>query len=325
MNQLRILLAAVGVAGIFAIAGDSLAADLAKDTKDGKQPTIIDAGGKEVVLRKWKIVGGTRKLGWLPGDKADYFELREFGSTTFKEGVLSFVPMSRIESIKYDYDKETASVQLAGLEKPLQGTTKFKDINMITIEAEVDQGNLGVADLRYRGGVIKTGFKEVNFADAKAPGTPPPAGDLFSFLVVPDGKDKPGAVMTATNVQGLYHFADGSEKLLPFLMFKKTLKVDIGTIAKMHVGDQHIKEKTAECEVSLKDGMQLSITLLSHVSIDGKSATLVGLLGGTPVGWRLFPIHTFTEFQPGELKPEAPPKIEPKKKKSEPKNDDPKI
>jgi hypothetical protein len=297
------------LAAILALTNAGLAADPPADS----QPVVTDAAGKQFILKKWKIAGGVRKLGWL-ADKPEAFELREFGSTTFKEGVLTLVPMSRIDSIRYEYDKETANVHLAGLDRPLQGTTKYKDINMITVRAEVDQGASGVADLRFVGGLMKGGFKEIKFAGAKTPEAPAAKGELFSFLIVPEGKGKSGVVATAMNVQALYRSSDGSEKLLPYVMFKKTLKIDLNDIQKIGVGEQNVKEKTAECEVLKKDGSQLSITLLGSTPIDGKPATLVGLLGAVDVGWKLFPIHTFTTFQRGELKiedkkaPEAPKK-----------------
>ncbi|MCE9534499.1 MAG: hypothetical protein K8T89_25765 [Planctomycetes bacterium] len=318
-------LALLLLAGLIVLAQNGLAADPAKD---GVQPVVTDPNGKEVSLRKWKIVFGTRKIGWLP-EKIDVFEVREFGSTTFKEGVLTLVPMASIQSIRYEYDKETAHIEVAGLDKPLQGTTKYKDINMITIEAEVDQGTSGVADLRYRGGLIKGGFKEVKFPKAVALAAPA-KGELFSFLVAPEGKGKSATVMTATNVQALYRLADGTEKPLSWLMFKKTLKVEMADIQKLHVGEYNVKEKTAECDVQKKDGTQITVTLLSSVMVDGKPATLIGLMGQVPAGWKLFPIHTFTEFQPGDLKieekNEEPKKVETKKeeKKAPPKVDPPK-
>src|ERR1700733_5534953 len=69
--------------------------------KDDKLPILTDQAGKEVTLKKWKIVAGTRKLGWLT-DKPLAFEMREFGSTTYKEGVTTLIPLSRIGDIKYD-------------------------------------------------------------------------------------------------------------------------------------------------------------------------------------------------------------------------------
>jgi hypothetical protein len=325
MNLPQPLIAVLLFAGLARLSADGIAADPPKDAKDDGQLVITDANGKEIILPQWKIAGGTRKPGWLTGKKADYFEMRESGSTTYQDGVMTFVPLQRIQSIKYDYDLQTASVQLAGMEKPLSGTTKFKDFNTIIIETELDQGKSGVAAQRYRGGVIKVGFKQVKFPDAKAPEPKPAMGKLFSFLVAPEGKGKP-VVMTATNVQALYRLGDGTEKLLPWLMFKKSLKVEIGNIQKMHIGDYYPKEKTAECEVTLKDGMQLSLMVLSHATVDGKAATLVGLLGEVPFGWRLFPIHTFHNFQPGEMKIEeakAPPAKKDETKKDEPKKDVP--
>ncbi len=284
-------------------------------------PTLVDPSGKEVVLKKWKIVYGLHKLSWLDG-KPEAFEMREFGSTTFKEGVITWIPFKRVEAIRYDYDKETVFVDVAGLEKPLEGTTKFKDINMITIEAEVDQGASGVADLRYKGGIFKGGFKSVKFPDVKPFEKQPEKGDLFSFVVVPEGKGTNPTLQTVTNVKPLYRFADGSEKLVPHLIFKKTLKVDFANIKSIHVGEHNAKEKTAECEVTLKDGMQISVTLLGQIQVEGKNATFVGFLGECPAGYKLFPIHAIQEFQPGEIKLDLP-KIEPPKKKV-PKKDDPK-
>jgi hypothetical protein len=208
------------------------------------------------------------------------------------------------------------------LDKPLEGTTKFKDINMITIEAEVDQGASGVADLRYRGGIMKGGFKSVKFPDVKPFEKQPEKGELFSFLVVPEGKGTTATVQSVTNVKPLYRFSDGTEKFIPYLIFKKTLKVDFANIQSIHVGDHNAKEKTAECEVTLKEGMPLSVTLLGQVQIEGKNATFVGFLGESPAGYRLFPIHTIQQYQPGEIKLDAPKKEPPKKKT--PKKDDPK-
>ncbi len=295
----------------------------AQPKENSKAPILVDASGKELALKKWKIVSGLHKLGWLEGKPAA-FEMREFGSTTFKDGVITWIPFKRVEGIRYDYVKETAYVDVAGLAKPLEGTTKYKDINMITIEAEVDQGTSGVADLRYRGGTLKGGFKSVKFPDVKPFEKQPVKGDLFSFLVVPEGKATTATVQSVTNVKPLYRFSDGTEKLIPYLIFKKTLKVDFTNIQSIHVGDHNAKEKTAECEVALKDGMPLSVTLLGQIQIDGKNATFIGFLGEAAAGYKLFPIHTIQQFQPGEIK-EIPKKELPKKeipKKKDPKKDE---
>ena len=297
-----------------------LASD-AKPLADVKRATVIDAAGKEFALQKWKVTGGVRKLAFLEGDakNTEAFELREIGSTTFREGIVTLVPLRRIEAIEYDYDKQMVSVRVAGLEKPLQGTTKFKDINTITLEAEVDQGNAGVAELRYRGGVPKGGIRAVRFAGPKAPEAPP-KGEVFSLTVPPEGKGQNPTVQQVTNLQALYRTGGGVEKRLPYLIFKKTLKVELANVRTMHVGDYDVKARTAECEVELKDGSQLSVTLLTSATIDEKPAALLGLIGEVPAGYKLFPIHTVTDWQPGEVKapePKEVPKKEPKKGKED--------
>jgi hypothetical protein len=286
-----------------------LATEPLKDAKESA-PVVIDGAGKEVTLAKWKLVGGTRKLGWV-AEKPEAFELREFGSTLLKDGVLTLVPLGRLQSVRYDYEKETCSVHVAGLEKPLEGPAKYKDTNTITVEAEVE-GKDGVADLRYRGGVLKGGIREIRFPGAKP--AEAPKGELFSVRALPDGKGKPGAVHAFLNAKALYRLANGTEKPLPYLLFKKTLKVEIAKIAQMHLGEFHVKERTSECEVKLTDGTQLSVTLLTTAIIDGKPATLLGLLGEVTAGWKLAPANAITEFRPGELKPEEPKEEEPKKK-----------
>lgn len=283
-----------------------------KENKDQRTISITDANGRLAVPKNWKITQGLYNVIWTE-KPVEVFPLRELGSTTFKDGVTTYVPTERLQSIAYDYEKEQATFSIAGLDKPLLGTTKYVNINTITVEGEVDRGK-GIVDLKYRGGVIKGGFKEIKFADAKAPDKPFAKGDLFSFMVVPEGKARTGTLMTAYNVKGLYHMADGSLKLLPWIMFKKTLKVELSAIEKMHLGEYKVSDKMVDAEVTLKDGMTLSTTLLQNVTIDDKPALLVGFLGDVPAGWKLFPVHTVADFQPGETKVVEPKKEEPKKK-----------
>jgi hypothetical protein len=100
----------------------------------------------------------------------------------------------------------------------------------------------------------------------------------------------------------------------------------------MHLGEYKVSEKMVDAEVTLKDGTNMSTTLLQNVMIDDKPALLIGFLGDVPAGWKLFPVHTVADFQPGEMNPEPkkeePKKEEPKKKiipkKETPKKDEPK-
>mgnify|MGYP001017857088 CR=1 FL=1 len=296
------------------------------DEPKSTAPTITDTAGKEVTPKKWKVSYGLKKLTWAEG-KPEVFEMRELHSTTFKDGILTYIPTTRLQRLAYDYEKDSVEAFVAGVDKPLLGSTRFKDINNIVIEAEIDQGAAGVVELRFRGGLAKGGIRGVKFPDAKAPEKAPELGQLYSFTVPPEGKGKTGpTIQTAHKIQALYRLPSGEEKLVDYLMFKKTLKVELSNILKMNFGEYNVKDATSECELKMKDGSDLSVTLLTTITLNDKQAKLIGFVGAVPAGYRLFPVHTITEMQPGEVKlPEE--KIEPKKvepKKVEPKKEKPK-
>ena len=73
----------------------------AADDKPADTPlTIVDGGGKELKIKGWKIVGGTRKLGWLAdGDKPtapEAFIFRDDNSTNYKNGILTLIPIGSL-------------------------------------------------------------------------------------------------------------------------------------------------------------------------------------------------------------------------------------
>src|SRR5262249_21064182 len=142
-------------------------------------------------------------------------EFRDDNSTNFQEGVLTLIPLERIRAIDYD-DNDSVSVRVAAGDKPdadevLSGTTKYRGVNKLTIEAEVDKGDLGVAEVKFLGGAPK-GIRGVRFPPAKAPAAAP-EGRLAVVTVA----DKRKNVQKATDLQPLYRFADGSERLVPVL------------------------------------------------------------------------------------------------------------
>lgn len=269
---------------------------------DGPTLVIADAAGKEHKLKTWHFATGTRRLDWLAaaakdGDKPpagpEALAFREENSTTFVEGVLTLIPLERIKSIEYD-DKDGVSVRVAAGAKAdedevLKGTTKYKGINKLAIEAEVDKGDLGVAAVKFLGGVSKGGVRSLRFPGARAPAAAP-AGRP-SLVTIAEQKEP----QKAADLMPLYRFADASERLVPRLMFKKTLKVDVAKIQKLRAvaGEQEGSEFT----VTLKDGTEDTLTLLSKTTLDDKEATLVGLVGRVPAGYKLFPLHAVSEVQ----------------------------
>ncbi len=256
--------------------------------------TIVDAVGKEIVLKKWSISAGAVKPGWL---NVETLAFRETNSTGFRDGVVTLIPLQRLESLTYDAEKQIVRAKVVGVETPLEGSTRFQGINQFAITAEIDKGEAGVVELKYHGGPGKGGIKSITFAGAKA--AEPPKGEKI-FIVIADGKkaEPPQAVY---NLRALYKFDKIGEAHSPTLMFKKTYKVDLGQVKKMTVHEE-AEKKDFECEVTQKDGTTETLSLLTSFPMDGKPATLEGLLAEVPAGYKLFPLHTVAEINRDEPK-----------------------
>jgi len=265
------------------------------------EAVIIDGSGKEVHLKKWHISTGSQKLAWLEKDgmAPEALAFRETNSTLFKDGVVTLIPLDRLESLTYDVEKQTVSAKVASLEQPLDGSIRYKEINQITIEAEVDKGDAGIAELKFKGGQLKGGIRGVKFPGAKS--GPAPAGEKV-FITIADAKQK-STPQALYQLQALYKLGKEGQKLASFLMFKKTFKLELAQIQSMKVHDNP-ETKEVECEVVLKDGTTQTLTPLTSTTIDGKPATLEGLIGEVPAGFRLFPLHTVGDLSREEPKNE---------------------
>ncbi|MEZ6139275.1 MAG: hypothetical protein R3B84_01775 [Zavarzinella sp.] len=260
--------------------------------------TIVDRTEKKVALSQWKIIPQPKTVSWIQPAEA-VFEFRELDSTTYQEGIVTFIAWNRIQQIKYNYEKgkETAELKVVGLEKPLVGTARFRGINTITIEGDIPQGK-AVATTRFRGGVLDGGVLQIDFPMPKPPNVKKISPDTHQFSIVPVAKSKEPAPKTAvTNLTALYRDATGKEHLLNYLRFRKTLKVELANITTLEVQQINLKDRTADCEVQMKDGSSLNLALMLDIEIDGKAARLAGLVGEVPAGYRLFPVHTFTRLQ----------------------------
>jgi hypothetical protein len=315
-------IATVAGAGLAAVLlwGAARAADAPKPAEG--ELVVVDAAGKEQKLKAWEFVAGTRRLSWLapaapakegagepkegeePKERRrakapagpEALEFREENSTDFSQGILTLIPLDRIRSIEYD-DKDKVSVHVAtgagaGDEEVLTGTTKYRGVNKITLAAEVDKGDLGIAEVKYLGGVPK-GLRAIRFPDAKAAAAAA-EGRPATVSVAEKEKD----AQKVSDLQPLYRLADGGERLLPTMFFRKTLKVDVAKVQKLHA----VAGKEApgtEWEVALKDGEE-TLTLITKPVLDGKPATVEGLLGRVPAGYKLFPVHTIAEVEFGE-------------------------
>jgi hypothetical protein len=265
---------------------------------------VVDAAGKEQKLKSWKLVAGTRHLGWLadaprPGEKPQpaagpaAVEFRDEHSTTLKNGVLTLLLPQHLRSLEYDNEKQTVSANVFVSEKAdgdvtLSGTTKYQGINKLTIEAEVDKGEAGIAEVKYQGG-SKGGVRAFRFPAPKA--LPETKGRPAFVTIEDEGKTHTDEVK---DLQPLYRFEDGSEKLLPSLLFKKTLKLDVSKITRLKAEGR--ADDGTECRVSTKDGEEQTYTLLKTATIDGKVAGLEGLVGAIRGGYKFYPAVTLSDM-----------------------------
>lgn len=331
----------------------SFLAVLADDTpkkEDAPKPApagtivVLDSKGKEHKVTKWTFKDGTRHLAFLakaedepkeqPKEKGkgkgkaksrakpagpEALVIRDELTIYWLDGVTTWVPLTQLRSITYDNQKQTVSVRVAVSDKPeddvtLVGATRYRNINKLTVYAEVDKGTSGVAELTFLGGTLK-GITAIRFpapkitAAAKA-GRPAIVGTL-------DKNTKRRHAVT--DLQGLYRFADGKEVLSNTLMFKKTLKVDLTKVKTITADPEETKDTV--WQVVDKDGDDSSLTLLETMTIGTKTATLVGLIGKVPVGYKFFSLKSISsiEFDKTEEKPKDKPKD--KEDKDKPKDD----
>ncbi len=321
MRKKWTLLLGVAFAGLTALW--AAAADEPAKKADGDSLVVTDNGGKVHKLKTWKFTAGTRRLAWLapaekepePKDKPEAketaqpkgppkakpaagpeaLEFREENSTDFKNGILTLVPLDRLRSLEYDNTKETVTLTAATGPKAddtatLTGITKFQGINKLAIEAEVDKGELGIAEVKFLGGVTK-GVNGLKFpATAKVEALP--EGRPAFVTTKADSKGK--STHEVRDLQPLYRVASG-ETLSPLLFFKKTVKIDVAKIGKISVtesGNDSVWGLTMKA-----GGDDASLTLLTNPMLDGKAAVLEGFVGRVPAGYKLYPIHLIEEVQ----------------------------
>jgi hypothetical protein len=290
--------------------------DASADGKDKKEPDktekktakqanlrILSPTGEEADLADWHFTQGARRFSLAkdakPKSGPEYLEFREEKSTTYQNGILTLVPLSAIRKIDYDKEKKTVAVVVlteGDKDETLHGTTRFIGINKITIEGDLVLKE-GLATHKVLGGVDKGGAKRITFPSPKA------LGEVKGKYAAVIAADKEKSKHEVHDLQPLY-LVDGSYRLLPYLMFKKTVKFDMDRIATLRaVPSENKKVISYDFEVTLKDGAQHTLSLLTKIDVENaKSATFEGLIGRVAAGYKLFPPHTIQQAQFGEPK-----------------------
>ncbi len=254
---------------------------------------VTDAEGKEVKLAAARLTLGTRRLTWLADPKGATpdaklgplaVEFREPNSTGFQNGVVTLVPASAIESVKYDAAKQTAAVKVAGVPEPITGSTAFKGMNALGVET----GDPATAT-KYAGGSVKGGVQAFAFPAAK-PFERKPADGKWHLTI-----DQPKASNPVVPVTGLrFLVANGKgEVLVTALPAKKGAALDLAAGTPFEVVAVDLTRKVAVVEVAKDDTRTLTLT----PDADGKPGSVVGLLGEVPAGWKLFPLHTLLKVE----------------------------
>lgn len=260
------------------------------------EATVTDVEGKELKVSALKFGTGTRRLAWAdPDDKKGplVLELREPHSTTYAKGVVTYVPVGSIESIKYDYDKQLASVAVKGVPEPLAGTLQYKGINALAFE-----GTAGDKAAKFGGGVFtKDHIKGVAFAGAK----PVPARAGAPWQVQIDQAKAMDPTLKASNFKFLYQYAGGAEVLSDTAGARKgdPLKLDAVTQLTVLAVDQNTHVAVVEV---LAGESERVVVIPQEVEKDGKKGVLVGLVGEVEAGWKLFPLHTIKVMKRPKIK-----------------------
>jgi len=317
MRSLRLLLPAAGLLAVLASLPGAAGAP-----PDGGA-VVVDANDREHKLTAYKWLAGTRHLTWLdakdpvkaiePPDETKKgppmtkgpttrpavgplaFEFREVESTTYVNGVVTLIPLDRLRKLEFDAAMKTATAVVAPGGKDeedvtLTGSTQFKGFNQPALEAEIDRGPMGVAALKFLGGTPTGGIKSVAFPVKKGAEEKP--GRASKITIV---HDKKKVEQTVTDLKPLYQYATGAEVVAPAILFRKTLKVELGNVLKIVNANPGQVETTLD--VTFKDDTTETLTAWNTVKLDGKDATLVGFVARVPAGWRIYPLHTVAEAE----------------------------
>jgi hypothetical protein len=263
------------------------------------EATVTDAENKEVKVTGLKFGAGTHRLAWLAdpaGTTEDAkkgplaLELREPHSTSLAKGIITYVPVGSIESIKYDYEKQVATVAVKGVPEPLAGTLQYKGINVLAFSGTAD-----AKDTKFSGGAPGKGnIKTVAFHGAQ-PVSPKKGANYWQVQI-----DQPKAMdptLKASNFRFLYQYAGGVEVLSESAAVRKgdPLKLD-DTVKQLTVVAVDQNTHVAVVEALIGDTEKLLVLPL-EAEKDGKKGTLVGLVGEVDAGWKMFPLHTIKTMQ----------------------------
>ena len=268
---------------------------------------VTDVDGKEFKLTGVKFTTGTRRLAWLADPKGTTddakkgpvaLEVREPNSSLpLSKGVLTLVPVSGLESAKFDYEKQVVTLVVKGLKEPITGTLEYKGINVLGFS-----GTSGGKTAAFTGGVLsKTAVKTAAFGGAEALARPKAAGITWNVQIAQKGADSP--TVTARNLKVLYSFPGGVEHLADGVSVRKGTPIPFDkNLKRVEVLANDPNTNFAAAEVEAGDVPERIVAVPLTLEQDNKKGTLVGLVGEVDAGWKLFPLHTIKVIKPSTRK-----------------------
>jgi len=260
---------------------------------------LVDSGGKEHKLTGVKLSGGTRRLAFLADAKGASEDakrgplalaIREPNSTTFNNGVLTLIPLSCVESVKYDYEKLAMSVAVKG-QNPVPGTLAFRGINVLSLDAKA-----GDVATKFGGGTPKDGFKSLAWPNAKPLASRAVGTAWHVQIEQPKAKDP---TLTVRNLKALYTFAGGFELLSDTLPVRKGEPFKLDTkLKKLEMVAIDPNTQNSAVELTLEGSPEKLVAMPLTLEQGTRLGTLLGFVGEVDAGWKLFPLHCVKVIKP---------------------------
>lgn len=269
---------------------------------------LVNSTGQELKLTDVKFTQGARRLAWLADSKGPTdddrrgplaLEVRELHSTAYQKGVVTLVPAASVMSLHYEYDKQEVSIAVKGLEQPLKGTLRYRGINVFGLE-----GKAGEILGRFTGGAARDGFRSVAFPDAKPLPTRPSGGLAWSIQI--DQVKAGHPTLLVRNLKALYAFPGGIESLTDRLPIRKNMSEVVAlssSLRRMEIVAVDPNTQMAVVELTDDTVQDKLVAIPTTREQNGRTGTLVGLVGEVDAGWKLFPLHTIKVLQQGAVKP----------------------
>lgn len=265
--------------------------------------SLVDSAGKEHKLTSLKWLNGTRRLAFLADPKGTTDDakrgpmalaIREPNSTTFSNGVLTLIPLSCVESVKYDYEKLAMSVAVKG-QDAIPGTLQFRGINVLSLDAKA-----GDAPTKFSGGVPKDGFKSLTWPDAK-PMASRAVGTLWHVQIEqPKAKDP---TLPVRNLKAIYSFGGGVELLADSLPVRKGEAIKLDTkLKRLEMIAVDPNTQNSAMEMTLDGSPEKLVAVPLTLEQGTRIGTLIGFVGEVDAGWKLFPLHCIKVIKPASEK-----------------------